>query len=27
LVGTHALASQRLFLVAADLGRDSSGRW
>ena len=27
LVGTHGLASQRLFLVAADLGRDSSGRW
>ena len=27
LVGTRALASQRLFLVAADLGRDSSGRW
>ncbi|HEY6683727.1 MAG TPA: circularly permuted type 2 ATP-grasp protein [Propionibacteriaceae bacterium] len=27
LVGAHGLASQRLFLVAADLGRDSSGRW
>jgi uncharacterized circularly permuted ATP-grasp superfamily protein/uncharacterized alpha-E superfamily protein len=27
LVGTHGVASQRLFLVAADLGRDSSGRW
>ena len=27
LVGSHALAGQRLFLVAADLGRDSSGRW
>ena len=27
LVGTRGLASQRLFLVAADLGRDSSGRW
>jgi uncharacterized circularly permuted ATP-grasp superfamily protein/uncharacterized alpha-E superfamily protein len=27
LVGTDALLNQRLFLVAADLGRDSSGRW
>ena len=27
LVGSGALAGQRLFLVAADLGRDSSGQW
>ena len=27
LVGSQAAASQRLFLVAADLGRDSSGQW
>jgi uncharacterized circularly permuted ATP-grasp superfamily protein/uncharacterized alpha-E superfamily protein len=27
LVGSEAVASQRLFLVAADLGRDSSGQW
>src|SRR6187455_1020495 len=27
LVGTPALTSSRLFMVAADLGRDNSGRW
>ena len=27
LVGTQAAARQRLFMVAADLGRDSSGQW
>jgi uncharacterized circularly permuted ATP-grasp superfamily protein len=27
LVGSEAIASQRLFLVAADLGRDGSGQW
>jgi uncharacterized circularly permuted ATP-grasp superfamily protein/uncharacterized alpha-E superfamily protein len=27
LVGSKALARQRLFMVAADLGRDSSGQW
>jgi uncharacterized circularly permuted ATP-grasp superfamily protein/uncharacterized alpha-E superfamily protein len=27
LVGSPAMASQRLFMVAADLGRDSSGQW
>ena len=27
LVGSGGLAGQRLFLVAADLGRDSSGQW
>lgn len=27
VVGTEALANQRLFLIAADLGRDAAGRW
>jgi uncharacterized circularly permuted ATP-grasp superfamily protein/uncharacterized alpha-E superfamily protein len=27
LVGSEAVAQQRLFLIAADLGRDSSGQW
>jgi uncharacterized circularly permuted ATP-grasp superfamily protein/uncharacterized alpha-E superfamily protein len=27
LVGSHPVAHQRLFLIAADLGRDSSGQW
>jgi uncharacterized circularly permuted ATP-grasp superfamily protein/uncharacterized alpha-E superfamily protein len=27
LVGSQAVAHQRLFLIAADLGRDSSGEW
>jgi uncharacterized circularly permuted ATP-grasp superfamily protein len=27
LVGSKALARQRLFMVAADLGRDGSGQW
>ena len=27
LVGSKAIARQRLFMVAADLGRDSSGQW
>lgn len=27
LVGSEAVAHQRLFLIAADLGRDSSGQW
>ena len=27
LVGSEAVAHQRLFLMAADLGRDSSGQW
>ena len=27
LVGTEALASQRLFMIAADLGRDADGQW
>ncbi|MCE3275283.1 MAG: hypothetical protein K0R13_1138 [Propionibacteriaceae bacterium] len=27
LVGSEAVAQQRLFMIAADLGRDSSGQW
>ena len=27
LVGSEAMAGQRLFMIAADLGRDSSGQW
>ena len=27
LVGSEAVARQRLFMIAADLGRDSSGQW